>query len=202
VLSGEQLLHCIKQQQLLLHPNMATTWLTKHMHDEHVHCVAYVICSRNSYMLPYSAAALAGSINAQLHASDSLQAPTPVAAAAVSGAAPSMPSARNSGRSRSRMLNYFRGYQGLSAGAGMFNGLRVRMGVVTGVVDGPAEASAALANIMNSSLYKLALGSCCCIADVSLLFCVFAYLVLWLCDVQRLWGLLQMCQTPATVARF
>jgi hypothetical protein len=58
------------------------------------------------------------------------------------------------------MLNYFRGCQGLSAGAGMFNGLRVRMGVVTGVVDGPAEAGAALANIMNSSLYKLALGGC------------------------------------------
>jgi hypothetical protein len=58
------------------------------------------------------------------------------------------------------MLDYFRGNQGLSAGAGMFNGLRVRMGVVTGVVEGPAEPGAALANIMNSSLYKLALGGC------------------------------------------
>ena len=31
-------------------------------------------------------------------------------------------------------------------------------GVVTGVVDGPPEPSAPAANIMNSALYKLALG--------------------------------------------
>jgi hypothetical protein len=59
---------------------------------------------------------------------------------------------------RSGMLDHLKRYQGLSAGAGMCNGLRVRMGVVTGVVDGPAEAGAALANIMSSSLYQLALG--------------------------------------------
>jgi hypothetical protein len=48
----------------------------------------------------------------------------------------------------------------------LFNGLRVRMGVVTGQVQwepcGPPGSSAAAANslaaMMNSSLYKLALG--------------------------------------------
>jgi hypothetical protein len=86
------------------------------------------------------------------------------------------------------MLNYFRGYQGMSAGAGMFNGLRVRMGVVTGVVDGPAEAGAALANIMNSNLYKLALGGWCCLVVVALLLhdflsCVAAWRCAAVCSI-------------------
>eukprot|EP00775_Hariotina_reticulata_P001621 gene1621-1961_t len=64
------------------------------------------------------------------------------------------------GGSRSRMRDFF-----LQSSSGesntLFNGLRVRMGVVTGEIDRPAEAKEgnALANIMNSMLYKLALGS-------------------------------------------
>jgi hypothetical protein len=119
------------------------------------------------------AGAYAG-INTQLHPSqDSLQAASPAAAAA----APSGLSARNSGRSRSRMLSYFRGAQGLAAaGAGCFKGLRVRMGVVTGVVEGPGEAGAALANIMNSSLYKLALGRCSALPFLLLLLLLLPYI--------------------------
>lgn len=56
------------------------------------------------------------------------------------------------------MLDLFRG--STPAGGGLFNGLRVRMGVVTGVVlvDAQSESSSALANILNSLLYKMAVG--------------------------------------------
>jgi hypothetical protein len=65
------------------------------------------------------------------------------------------------GSSKSRIRDMF--LQSSSGESNMlFNGLRVRMGVVTGEVDKPAEAKDgnALANIMNSMLYKLALGEC------------------------------------------
>lgn len=77
------------------------------------------------------------------------------------GPAPSTLTVRGA-YSRSRMLDLFRSQPALNgAGTGAFNGLRVRMGVATGIVEGPAESSSALANIMNSSLYKLAVGEWC-----------------------------------------
>eukprot|EP00878_Enallax_costatus_P015917 GHUV01016686.1.p1 GENE.GHUV01016686.1~~GHUV01016686.1.p1 ORF type:complete len:509 (+),score=139.69 GHUV01016686.1:281-1807(+) len=68
--------------------------------------------------------------------------------------APFTPSTRH--LSRSRMLDLFR--SSTPAGGGLFNGLRVRMGVATGVVvvDAHADSSSALANILNSPLYKMA----------------------------------------------
>lgn len=67
---------------------------------------------------------------------------------------------RPSGPSRSRMLDVFRPGAGASPPC-LFVGLRVRMGVATGVVEGQPDAAAgsATTNIMNSPLYKLALGA-------------------------------------------
>lgn len=63
------------------------------------------------------------------------------------------------GSGRSRMRELLMSGAG-APGGGLFNGLRVRMGVVTGVVETGADSGGALATIMNSSLYKLALGEC------------------------------------------